>query len=183
VSPSSSASVANGVGVLKLSPGGSNPWAKLGVSSTDTDLQFDFAFDQLPTGGGQYMKAIVRGDASNGYVAKIWMNSNKTITIYLTRIVAGAETDMTSKTISTAFAAGTSYTVRAQAWGSGTTNLRAKVWTAGSSEPSAWAVSTTDTTASLQNVGGITIRAYLSGSATTAVNASIDNLTAKATGN
>ena len=177
-------SVGSGVGTIKLSAAGSGPSAKLGVSSTDTDLQYDFAFDKAPTGGGQYMKAIVRGDITNGYEAKVWIKADNSIVVYLTKIVGGTETDLASKVITTTFSAGTSYTVRVQAWGSGTTNLRAKVWAAGGSEPSTWAATTTDSTAALQSAGAIAIRPYLSGSATNAtVSATVDNLTAKPTGN
>jgi PKD repeat protein len=176
--------VGNGAGTVKLAVAGSGPSAKLGISSTDTDLQYDFAFDKAATGGGQYMKAIVRGDVTNGYEAKVWIKADNTMVVYVSRIVGGTETDLGSKVLTTTFVPGTSYTVRVQAWGSGTTNLRAKVWTAGTTEPSAWAASTTDTTAALQSAGAIAVRPYLSSSATTApVVASVDKLTAKPTGN
>ena len=160
--------VGNGVGTVKLATAGSGPSAKLGISSTDTDLQYDFAFDKAATGGGQFMKAIVRGDVTNGYEAKVWVKADNAMVVYLTRIVGGTETDLGQQGADHDVRPGTSYTVRAQAWGSGTTNLRAKVWAAGTTEPSAWAASTTDTTAALQSAGAIAVRPYLSGSATNA---------------
>ena len=78
----------------------------------------------------------------------------------------------------------TAYRIRVQAWGTGTTNLRAKVWRTDGAEPSAWSVSATDTTAGLQSAGGIAVQAYLSGSATSApVTLTISDLLARPTGN
>jgi len=56
------------------------------------------------------------------------------------------------------------------------TLLRAKFWRDGTSEPSSWQVSATDSTAGLQGAGGIGISSYLSSSATTAVTLSVDDL-------
>jgi hypothetical protein len=48
----------------------------------------------------------------------------------------------------------------------GTTTLRARVWIKGAAEPAAWGLTTTDTTAALQNPGADGFYSYLSGSAT-----------------
>ncbi len=78
---------------------------------------------------------------------------------------------------------GTTYRVRVQAWGTGTTNLRTRVWAASATEPSTWQLSTTDSTAALQVAGGIALRAYLSGSATNGpMTVSFSDLTARPTG-
>jgi len=69
------------------------------------------------------------------------------------------------------------YDVACSATPSGTgTLLRAKFWRDGTSEPSSWQVSATDSTAGLQGAGGIGISTYLSSSATTAVTLSVDDL-------
>jgi hypothetical protein len=55
---------------------------------------------------------------------------------------------------------------QAEREGSTTTTLRAKIWKTGTSEPSAWRLTSTDTTASLQTAGSVGFYSYLSGSAT-----------------
>ena len=73
--------------------------------------------------------------------------------------------------------------IRAQVTGTSPTTLRAKLWKDGSSEPSGWTVSTTDSSASLQSAGYLALAAYLSGTATNAPQvASFDNLWAGPTG-
>ncbi|SDR76071.1 PKD domain-containing protein [Friedmanniella luteola] len=175
--------VGAGQGVIKMAAAGSGPTARLPISSTDTDLQLTFAFDKAPTGGGQYTRAIVRGDQTNGYHAKIWVQASGTMVVYLNRNEAGTETSLASKVLPGTFVAGQDYAVRIQAWGSGTTNLRTKVWAAGTTEPTAWAATATDTTASLQAPAGVAVRAYLSGTSTAPVSLSVSELTARRTGN
>lgn len=59
------------------------------------------------------------------------------------------------------------------------TTIRAKAWAAGASEPSAWTVSSTDSTGALQAPGGIGVLTYLSSSATNApITLSVDDLVA-----
>ncbi len=176
-------SVGGGAGTIKMASAGSGPTARLPISSRDTDLQFDFALDKAPSGGGHFVRAIVRGDQSNGYLGRVWVSSNKTMTLYLTSTVNGVETNLTSKVLPFSFEVDTSYSLRVQAWGSGSTSLRAKVWPSSGSEPTAWTVSGTDDTAALQKAGGIAVRAYLSGSATvTPVTLSVRHLRAEPTG-
>lgn len=176
-------SVANGAGAIRMNAG-SGPTARLPISATDTDLRFSFAFDKAPTGGGQFVRAIARGDQSAGYEAKVWVKADGTMVVYLTKIVNGTETDLATRVLAGSFSPGTAYTVRTQVWGGPTTNLRAKVWRSDASEPASWAATTTDATASLQGAGGIAIKAYLSGSATNApVNLSVSQLLARPTGN
>ncbi len=175
--------VANNTATMKLAAG-SGPAARLPIASTDTDLNMTFSFDKAATGGGQFVRAVVRGDATNGYIGRVWAKADGTMVLYLSKVVAGTETDLGSKVLTTTYAANTAYTIRVQAWGSGTTNLRARMWKADANEPSTWSVSTTDTTAALQTAGGVAIRGYLSGSAANApVSLQVSSLVAKPTGN
>jgi PKD repeat protein len=174
--------VAGGAGVITMAAAGSGPTARLPISSTDTDLQLTFAFDKAPTGGGQYTRAVVRGDQANGYHAKVWVQANGTMVVYLNRNVAGTETNLASKVLPGTFVAGQGYRVRIQGFGSGTTTLRTKVWPAGTAEPTAWAATATDTTAALQSPAGVAVRAYLSGSSAAPVKLSVSEVTARRTG-
>src|SRR5204862_103480 len=77
------------------------------------------------------------------------------------------------------YTAGTVLHLRMQAVGSGSTDLKLKVWKDGTAEPSTWQVTATDTTASLQSAKGVGIMGFLSTSATNSpVTLTIDNLLA-----
>ncbi len=163
---------------------GSQPTARLGVSSTDTDLQVGFAIDTASTGGGQFVRALVRGDQTDGYGVRLWVNKDGVLTSYLTRVVGGTETDVAGpKVLGGTVTPGTTYRIRVQAVGAGDTTLRAKVWASTATEPSGWQLSTTDSTASLQRPGGVALRSYLSGSATNGpMTVSFSDLTVRPTG-
>jgi PKD repeat protein len=65
------------------------------------------------------------------------------------------------------YSAGDKLQVRLQVVGTSPTTIRSKVWKAGTTEPSAWQLTTTDSTASLQGAGSVGLSTYIAGSATT----------------
>jgi len=72
---------------------------------------------------------------------------------------------------------------RVQVTGLSPTTIRATVWKAGTTEPVAWQLTATDSTAALQSAGGIGLCNYLSGSASpTSLVVSFDDLRAGPTG-
>jgi hypothetical protein len=78
-----------------------------------------------------------------------------------------------------AYVPGQALNLRFEVTGTGTTTLRAKLWRDGTTEPAAWQVTATDTTASLQGPGAIGFESYVSGSATNApVTVRLDNFLA-----
>jgi len=162
-------SVGGGVGRLVTpAPAGGVTAMLNGVSSTNTDLQLQIALDKMPTGGGQFLWIIGRGSSTDGYRAKVWVSSTGTLVLYLSKYVAGAETELTNKVITGSYVPGDTYQVRLQVFGTGTTSLQAKTWKVGTTEPTTWAVTATDTTASLQQAGAIGLVTYLSKTATNA---------------
>ncbi|MGI8717436.1 MAG: PKD domain-containing protein [Lapillicoccus sp.] len=163
-------SVANGWGKLATPAPGTGVTALLsGVSSLNTDLQLQFAMDKLPTGGGQFFWVIGRGAPSDGYRAKVWVSSNGTMVLYLSKYVGGAETELVSSVVpGVTYVPGDAYQLRLQVLGAGPTTLQAKAWKAGTSEPAAWTVTGTDSTTSLQSAGAIGFQTYLSSRATNA---------------
>jgi hypothetical protein len=56
--------------------------------------------------------------------------------------------------------------VRLSVTGTAPTTVRWKVWRAGTTEPAAWTVTTTDSTPALQTAGHVGFQSYLSSSAT-----------------
>ena len=59
------------------------------------------------------------------------------------------------------YVAGDKINIRFVVDGIGTTALKVKVWAAGTSEPAAWLVNTTDSTADFQSAGTVGLMAYL----------------------
>ena len=167
-----------GVGKLRMTSAGSGPGEVLnGVSSNDTEVRVEVAADKPGSGGGTYLTVEPRIVGSNRYYADVRLESGGAVSVTLGRL-AGSETALQSRTVSgLSYTAGTVLQVRVQATGTSPTTLRAKVWRAGTAEPTAWTASVTDSTAGLQSAGSIALRTYLSSSATNApVVASFDNL-------
>jgi PKD repeat protein len=174
--------VGGGTGKIRIATAGSGPNAYLAsATSTDTDLSADFSLDKAGTGNtGTQVALVGRGTASNAYRGKVAISSTGAVTAYLTKVVAGAESTVLQTPVTgMTYTAGDILHLRMQAIGSGPTSLKFKVWKGSDAEPSAWRLSTTDSTAALQAAGGIGMWTYLSSAATNApVTVSVDNLSA-----
>jgi len=175
-------SVGGGVGKIKIATAGSGPAAYLNsVSSTDSDVTMDASLDKVPNGGGGYVAIVGRGTATNAYRGKVKIASNGALTLYITKVVAGTETTVLTGTSTVTYAATDVLHLRMQAVGSGTTALKFKVWK-GATEPAAWGLTGSDTTAALQSASGVGIWTYASATTTAApIVVSVDNFTAKTT--
>lgn len=120
------------------------------TTSASTDLTFGFALPALPTGARMYVSALGRVVGSDDYRARWVIAPGGGVQAQLARGgTVLSSLDLPGFTL----AANTVYTVRVQVDGTGTTALRSKIWPAGTAEPSAWQLSTTDTTAALQSAG------------------------------
>lgn len=129
----------------------------LAIGARDTSTLMRFRFAAIPTTSWNAVYALARtAGTGRWYAARA-------------RSVAGAKDDIefdrrTSAGLvrigSTAgvpeFAAGVWYRLRLETTGDGvTTTLRARVWKDGTTEPSTWTVTTTDSSAALQVAGGV----------------------------
>jgi PKD repeat protein len=176
--------VAGGVGTIRMGSAGAGPSATLNdVSSSNTEVSVSAGMDKAATGGGMYAtvwpRIVANGDRY--YVDTRWV-AGGAVTVTLGRNVGSTQTVLQTQTVSgLSVAAGDRLNIRAQATGTSPTTFRAKVWKVGTTEPSAWMVSVTDSTASLQAAGAVGLGTYLSGSATNApVTASFDDFWAGA---
>ena len=163
-------SVAAGSGSVSLGAGASAKPTLGTVSIRDTDFRTVFTTNKAPTGGGQYVSLVGRAvPGGSEYRAKLLLASTGAVTAYVTRVDAGTETSLGSAVVSgLTYTAGSKLQVRFQAVGASPTTLRVKVWPQGQSEPAAWLLSRTDSTAALQGAGSVGFYHYLSGSATNA---------------
>jgi PKD repeat protein len=165
-STASNFNVVNGAGTIKTSAA-AGPSAYLnGVSASDVDLTASFGYDKVGTGTGAYTALVARKIGTSNYWVKIQSNATST-TIFLAKNVNGTETTLANQVVSgMVYAPGDVLNLRFQVQGTGTTTLRAKIWKTGTTEPSTWRLTATDTTAALQNPGAVGVWSYLSGSAT-----------------
>ncbi len=164
--------VGSGVGSMRMAAAGSGTWARLnGVSSSATDSTVTLTTDKVGTGGGIYLNVVGRRiSAGSEYTGRVKLLANNSVGIAVTRVVSGTETVLGGETVlsGVTYAAGTQLKVRLQVEGTGTTTLRLKVWPATGTEPATWQVVRTDTTAALQAAGAVSLKAYLSSTATNA---------------
>jgi len=162
-------SVTGGQGQMRTA-NGSEPKAYLAtVNAPQVDLRTRLSLDKLPVGGSNYLTILGRRIPTAGsYAAKIVIRATGATTVELTREpTGGSEVTMQGQTaVPGTYAVGDAYNIRLQVTGSAPTTIRAKVWEVGTTEPTTWQRSVTDTTAAMQNSGSIGITNYLSSGAT-----------------
>ncbi|WP_158603880.1 lamin tail domain-containing protein [Cryobacterium tepidiphilum] len=177
---SSAYSVSDGAAKISV-PGGSNRFAYLiGVSSTDTDLRATTWLTR-PTSSSAYVGVIGRRVGTDSYGARAVVGSSGSVSLQLQR---NTDTILRSASVpGLSYATGDKLAFRLQVTGTAPTTIQAKVWKAGTAEPAAWQAIVTDTTAALQQAGGIGLYSYLSRSAAPTPNTiSFDDLSATGTG-
>ncbi|UYG18186.1 PKD domain-containing protein [Brachybacterium huguangmaarense] len=161
----SAASVASGSGKLEIPTGKVRFQALNGVSVQDVLLEANVSAADAPATGQSYVGFFARQNASgDNYQVRVWLRSDGSVWLVTQH---GNDVLNTYAVPGVTWASGDSFTVKAQVSGSGTTTITAKLWKAGSTEPSAWQITSTDTTAALQTPGTIGVSASRSSSATT----------------
>ncbi|RPE78765.1 MULTISPECIES: PKD domain-containing protein [unclassified Frondihabitans] len=170
IGSASALSVSGGAGKVSLSGPGAQAGAELAsVKQTATDYRLQFSLDKAATGGGTYISAIGRKISTNNeYRAAVRLLSNGTATVGLSAFPNSATAIALTKDtlVPVTVSAGSSLSMRVQVTGTSPTLVRAKVWATGTAEPTAWTVSATDSSATLQTAGDVGVLAYESGSAT-----------------
>ncbi len=140
------------------------------VTSTDTEVRAAVALNQAQTGGGTYVSVIGRRISSTSdYRVKLKFASTGVVTEVLESNVGGTETALKTVTVpGVTYTPGMVLNVRLQVTGTSPTTLSSMVWANGTTEPTTWQATTTDSTSILQVAGAVGVLAYLSGSATNA---------------
>jgi hypothetical protein len=134
------------------------------------------ALEQAATGGGSFVSFGARNLGATRYNGQLSFASNGSVRLSLVTVANWAETEKAAIMLPGTYTPGTVLTVRMEVTGTGTTTLRAKAWVKGTTEPADWMVTATDTTAALQQAGGIDTELYQSGLATTPNTYRLDNL-------
>jgi PKD repeat protein len=158
-------STSGGVGI-QSTPAGSTLTASLGsVSSTSTDVLSTVTTDKVPTGAGIYLTVIGRLVGSSDYDGRLWISPSGQVQLQL----LGNGTTLKTYTLpGVTYTAGEQFNLRVEAVGTSPTTLRARAWQTGTTEPTSWQLTTTDSTAALQAAGSVGLRTYLSSSNTNA---------------
>ncbi|WP_108718056.1 S-layer family protein [Miniimonas sp. S16] len=148
-------------GTMTLTAGGST-FAQLGsVSARDVDVTTQLSFGSRPSASTVQGFVSVRASGqTSDYRAKAIVNAAGVVVLQVSAV------NTTETSLAYVIVPGITYTpgqvlnVRFQAEGTGTTTLRAKVWAAGASEPSAWQANVTDSTDALQDAGTLALASW-----------------------
>lgn len=167
-------SVSSGSGRFKSAAGATLNGYLSGVSSADTDVSVSVALQQDATGSGAYASVIGRRVGTDDYRARAKVLATGVVQLQLMR---GATTLTVQNISGLTYTTGSQLRLRIQVFGTAPTTIRAKVWSAGGTEPAAWQLSTTDATAAMQAAGSVGLAFYLGSTATvTPVTAAFDDL-------
>ncbi|MBD9698243.1 PKD domain-containing protein [Flavimobilis sp. GY10621] len=160
--PASAFSVASGTGRMAL-PAGATRVARLSsVSAQDVEVQATVSLDRLPAGTG-FISLASRTTGTTGYVGRLRVGTDGSIQLHVGRGVASITALAGGVVSGLTFEPGTRYRVRLQTTGTSPTTVRAKVWVDGTAEPADWRATVTDSTAELQQAGGIGVQVYVGG--------------------
>lgn len=131
----------------------------------DAVIQTTFQPADAPSTGGSYVGLNARRTSGgDSYQVRAWLRSDGTVWLVTQR--GGTVLDATA-VANTTWKAGDTFTLTAEVSGSPTTTIRARIWKAGTTEPTTWLLTSTDTTAALQQAGTLGVSASRSSSATT----------------
>lgn len=161
-------SVGSGSGKFRLAPSEQRMATLPAVAETATDTRMSFTLDQAAGTSSHYVSVIGRGVGSERYTARVIVESGKT----RLEVQANGKTLTSVNLSSTPYAAGQTVSIRFEVTGTGTTTLRAKAWIGGGTEPAAWQITRTDTTAGLQKAGTVGLIYYAGRPNTTTISIS-----------
>jgi hypothetical protein len=141
------------------------------VSARDVDTTVSIRSAKIATGSGQYVYAVHRHQPAGAeYRTVTKLLPSGAVQVYASRLAGTAETTIGSAVTVTGLTRtpATTLLVRAQVTGANPTTIRITAWPAGSAEPTAWTLTTSDATASLQTAGNVGLRAYTAATTTNA---------------
>ena len=165
VGTASALQVTGTTGQVTLSAGSTRAMT-LPVSANSADTRVDVTLTSLPTGGGSYSTVVGRQVGTGLYSGAAWIKSTGQVAVVLKQ---GSTVIGNVVVPGLTYASGSTLSMRVQVFGTSPTTIRARVWVAGTTEPTSWTSSVTDATAALQTSGTVGLQSYLSSSATAGV--------------
>lgn len=151
-------SVADGAGRMAIPSGTAQTvYADLnGVSSTSTRVDAVFSVDSLVE--AQYVSVVGRRVGSTNYIARLRMQADGGVRLYLLQDGATSIAPMLQVPIT--IVPGQQYVLSMEVSGTSPTTVSAKVWHVGQAEP-AWQRSGTNSLAALQAPGAVSVFTYV----------------------
>ncbi len=165
VNSTASSSVGSGVGVQSHTAGATRKATLNSTSVTDADIRTDLSFDKAMTGGGAFAGIVARNVATDYYQSRVRFLADGTMAI---QILQGGSTTLANAVVPGTYTPGTMLTLRTQIFGNSPTTIKAKVWVAGTTEPTTWAVTATSSAAGLQLAGSVGLVSYTASTITNA---------------
>jgi parallel beta-helix repeat protein len=163
-------SVSGGQATLAgIKPGTAGSAVLTHVNAQQVSAQVTFVVPSLPT-SNLYVALVLRGqDNGDAYRARARILANGSVKVGLSRARNGSETLIGGEaTVALTAVAGQPITLQAQAIGTSTVALDARVWAAGTATPSSWQQSVSDDgSARITSAGAVGVWSYLSRSART----------------
>ena len=167
-SPAGQFALTGSAGTISVPTPGKAGSALLNVSARDVDVTVSVASDRAPTGSGQYPEVILRHQsAGQEYWIKLHVAANGAVSLGASAWTGSAETALGAE-VATGLTetVGVPINIRAEVSGVNPTTITARAWKSGTTEPTTWTLSRTDSTAALQAAGTLGLRATTSGSTT-----------------
>ena len=165
VNSTASSSVGSGVGVQSHTAGATRKATLNSTSVTDADIRTDLSFDKAMTGGGAFAGIVARNVATDYYQSRVRFLADGTMAI---QILQGGSTTLANAVVPGTYTPGTMLTLRTQIVGTSPTTIKAKVWVAGTTEPTTWAVTATSSATGLQLAGSVGLVSYTASTITNA---------------
>jgi hypothetical protein len=161
--------VPGSTGTMMMGAGSNRAAILTSVSATNVDLTFKVATDKSAVGGNQFVYVIARRvNATTEYRAQLRFATNGAVFIQGSSVTNNVETGIGTavQVPGLTHAPGTAIRMRAQFSGTNPTTIRIRAWLDGTTEPTTWQYTATNSAAALQAAGGVGLRVYVSGSIT-----------------
>lgn len=178
-------SVADGAGKISV---GKSQTRRISLPDPQTnafDMSLVFSADKVADGGGIHFNVVGHQDATGEYRAKLRISAAGAVTVNLATVIGSTETLIAAKTLTGyTYTAGAKLNVRflVEQPTASRTDLKVKVWPVGSSEPTDWTTTASNTENTLQGAGSFGVGAYGTGTITNGpVTVSVDDLVVRGT--
>jgi len=172
-------SVSGGEGKLSLDARATRTANLVDATGRDVEGRLDLGLDKLPSAGTQVHAnyELRKGSDGSDYRLKVRFYDTGAVVLNVCKYVGTTETSLVMKTVSgLTYAPGDRVRVAFQVTGSGSTGLSAKAWKVGSTEPTAWLATVSDSEAGLQDAGYVGFIGYANAITNGPITVSVDNL-------
>ncbi|WP_394553142.1 PKD domain-containing protein [Agromyces sp. MMS24-JH15] len=173
LSSAANANVANGTGILVHAANATRKATLDAINANDLTVTGDFAVDKAVVGGSAYAGLNVRQVGTDYYQARLRFQAGGVLAV---QFMQGDSTLISNANLPLTYTPGQAVSLKVRISGTSPTTMQAKVWTAGTAEPSAWSLTATSSAAGLQAAGKVGIVGYVSSAVTSVpLNLSLDH--------